>query len=345
MGQMQALVKITPQDTELQTLAIPSCGPEEVLVRVRAASLCGTDLHIYDWSPWAQGAGIRLPFIMGHECCGDVVEVGSGVKGYQAGDKVVAETHVPCGHCLQCLNGEQHICHNLRIYGVHMNGCFATYTVIPAVCVRKIPKAIDYEVGSVMEPLGTALRAAYETQVGGSNVVVLGCGPIGLFSVASSVTLGAAKVIATDISSIRLDIAARMGADATLNPQKEDVVKTVLDVTGGYGADVVIDASGSVEAIKESFKYLRKGGRVALIGLPGKSIELELGKEVVFKEAKIIGIHGRKMFETWRQMENLLAAGKLNIYPAITHILPLDEWKQGIGLALSGQACKVVYRP
>lgn len=345
MEQMRALVKTSPQDTELQLLNIPSCGPGEVLMRVRAAALCGTDLHVFEWNSWAQRAGIKFPFVMGHECCGDVVEVGSGVKDCRVGDKVVAETHIPCGHCLQCLNDEQHICHNLRLYGIHTNGCFATYTVVPAVCVRKIPNEITYEVGSIMEPLGVGLRSAYETEVAGRNVVVLGCGPIGLFSVASSVALGAAKVMAADISSTRLDIAARMGADKILNPQKEDVIKTVLDATGGYGADVVIDASGSVEAIKESFRYLRKGGHMALVGLPGKPIELELGADVVFKEAKIIGIHGRKMFKTWTQMENLLTAGKLNVYPAITHIMPLEHWKEGLELALSGQACKVVYQP
>lgn len=345
MQQMQALVKISPEHTELQQMPIPQPGDQEVLVRVKAAALCGTDLHIYDWNMWAQNAGIQLPFVMGHECCGDVVAVGKNVEGLQVGDKVVAETHIPCGKCYQCLNGEQHICNNMIIFGVHMNGCFAEYTIIPQVCTRKIPQEIAYEVGAIMEPLGTAFRSAFDTHVGGANVVVLGCGPIGLFAVASSVTLGAAKVIATDISPSRLKIAAKMGADVTLNPLQDNIIQTVLNLTNQYGADVVIDASGSVDAIKQSFKYLRKGGRVALIGLPNKPIELELGKDVVFKEAKIIGIHGRRMFETWTQMENLLAAGKLKVQPAITHVLPLSQWKKGIDLALSGEACKVIYQP
>lgn len=345
MDLMQALIKTAADKTELQRVPRPVPGPRDVLIRVRAAALCGTDLHIYEWNPWAQGAGINLPLVMGHECCGDVVEVGSGVEGIAVGDKVVGETHVPCGGCYQCLNGEQHICNNLKLFGIHMNGCFAEYAVIPAVCARKIPREIPYEVGAVMEPLGTAFRAAYETKVGGGNVVVLGCGPIGLFAVASAAILGAAKIIATDISASRLATASEMGADLTLDAREPGIVGTILDATGGYGADTIIDASGSVEALKQSFKFLRKGGQMALIGLPGKPIELELGKEVVFKEAKIIGIHGRKMFETWTQMENSLASGKLAVKPAITHVLPLSRWREGIDLAKSGQACKVIYHP
>ena len=345
MKQMQALIKTTPENAEIQTITIPDPGDTQVLIRVKAAALCGTDLHVYNWNSWAQNAGIQLPVVMGHECCGDVVAVGENVEGVQAGDKVVPETHIPCGRCYQCLNGEQHICHNLKLFSIHMNGCFAEYAVVPAICARKIPAEIPYQVGAVMEPLGTAFRSADETQVGGAVVVVLGCGPIGLFTVASAVALGAAKVIASDISPLRLEIASQMGADLALNPLNDDIVNTVLASTDQYGADVVIDASGSVAAIKQAFLCLRKGGRIALVGLPDKPLELELGREVVFKEAKVIGIHGRKMFETWTQMENLLAAGKLNVLPAITHVLPLAQWKEGIDLASDGKACKVVFEP
>ena len=345
MKQMQALIKTTPENAEIQTIPIPDPGKDQVLMRVKAAALCGTDLHVYHWNSWAQHAGIPLPMVMGHECCGDVVALGENVKEVQVGDKVVAETHIPCGNCYQCLNGEPHICRNLKIFGIHMDGCFAEYAVVPAVCARKIPVEIPYQVGAVMEPLGTALRSAHETEVAGAVVVVLGCGPIGLFTIASAVALGAATVIASDISSLRLDIASRMGADITLNPLNDDIVNTVLAATDQNGADVIIDASGNVAAIKQGFACLRKGGRVALIGLPDQPIELELGKEVVFKEAKIIGIHGRKMFNTWTRMENLLVSEKIDILPAITHTLPLSQWKEGIDLAISGEACKVIYEP
>jgi threonine 3-dehydrogenase len=179
----------------------------------------------------------------------------------------------------------------------------------------------------------------------GANLVVLGCGPIGLFAAAAAIAFGAAKVIATDISEDRLAIANQVGVTMALNPLKDDVPCIVLRETGGFGTDAVIEGSGSVEALKQSFKYLRKGGRMALIGLPGKPISLDLGPEVIFKEAKIIGIHGRKMFETWTQMENMLEAGKLNIEPIITHTLPLEKWREGVELATSGKGCKVLFVP
>ena len=196
-----------------------------------------------------------------------------------------------------------------------------------------------------MEPLGTAVRAASEMQLAGANVMVLGCGPIGLFAVAAAACMGAAKIFATDISPVRLEIAKTMGATQVLNPLAQDVAQIVLANTNNFGVDAVIEASGNVDALKGSFQYLRKGGRMALIGLPGKPIEIELGRDIVFKEAKIIGIHGRKMFETWTQMENLLASGKLDVAPVITHTLPLRQWQQGVELAKTGQACKVIFHP
>ena len=345
MSMMSAVVKKTADQAEFASMPIPKCGPGQVLIKVQSAALCGTDMHIFEWNAWARSVGIELPYIMGHECCGDVEAVGEGVTAVKVGDKVVGETHIPCGHCYQCMNGEQHICANLKMFGIHTNGCFAQYAVIPAVCARPIPREISCDIGAVMEPLGTAVRAASELLVAGANVMVLGCGPIGLFAVAAALSMGAAKIFATDISPARLEIAQIMGATQALNPLTQDVAQIVLAKTGNFGVDVVIEASGNVEALKDSFRYLRKGGRMALIGLPGKPIELELGREIVFKEAKIIGIHGRKMFETWTQMENMLAAGKLDVSPVITHKLPLNKWQQGVELAKNGEACKVIYHP
>ena len=345
MSMMSAVVKKNAEHAEFGLVPIPKCGPGQVLIKVQSAALCGTDMHIFEWNAWARSVGIELPYIMGHECCGDVVAVGEGVSAVKVGDKVAGETHIPCGHCYQCMNGERHICANLKMFGIHTNGCFAQYAVIPAVCARPIPREISCDIGAVMEPLGTAVRAASEMQVAGANVMVLGCGPIGLFAVAAALSMGAAKIFATDISPARLEIAQIMGATQALNPLTQDVAQIVLAKTGNFGVDVVIEASGNVEALKDSFRYLRKGGRMALIGLPGKPIELELGREIVFKEAKIIGIHGRKMFETWTQMENMLAAGKLDVSPVITHKLPLNKWQQGVELAKNGEACKVIYHP
>ncbi len=343
---MKAVVKRQPvQGLELSNVPVPRPGPGEVLVKVKATALCGTDIHIEEWSLWAQNAKLKLPLIVGHECSGEVVELGYGVQGLKIGDHVASETHIPCGHCLQCQIGEQHICANLKIFGVHTDGCFAEYAVIPAICARKIPESIPFQVGAVLEPLGTAFRTASEAGVQGKPIVVLGCGPIGLFAIGAAAMMGASKVIGIDISEFRLSGAKAMGATHVLNSRTDDVVKAVLDLTGGYGADAIIEASGSVEAIKTAFKYLRKGGRFGMIGLPTKPIELELGSDVVFKEAKVFGIHGRKMFETWRAMEEALASGKLDISPVLTHEIPLESYAEGIALAKSGQANKVIFVP
>lgn len=345
MKRMRALCKTAPDKTEIQQVPVPQPTADQVLLKVSSAALCGTDLHIYHWNAWARGAGIRLPLIMGHECCGKVVAVGENVSSLAVGDKVAVETHLPCGQCLQCRIGEQHICSNLKLFSIHTDGCFAEYTAVPGICARKIPEEISCQVGAVMEPLGTALRSVFESQVAGATVFVTGCGPIGLFAVASASALGASRILVSDVSAPRLKIAELMGAHRILDPNREDPVEAVLAETGGYGADVVIEASGSIPAIQQAFRCLRKGGRVALVGLPDRPLELEIGKEVVFKEAKIIGIHGRTMFDTWTRMENLLASGKLDVLPVITHVLPLDRWQEGFDLASSGTACKVIFEP
>lgn len=343
---MNAVVKPRPMPgLELADVPIPEPGQGEVLVKVRATALCGTDIHIEEWSLWAQNANLKMPLIIGHECSGEVIALGAGVLGLEIGDHVASETHIPCGHCLQCQIGEQHICANLKIFGVHRDGCFAEYAVIPAICARKIPKNIPFQVGAVLEPLGTAFRTAAECNVHGKTVVVLGCGPIGLFAVGAAAMMGASKVIGIDISGFRLSGAKSMGATHVLDSNSDDIVKAVLDLTDGYGADSIIEASGHVGAIKTAFKYLRKGGRFGMIGLPTKPIELELGSDIVFKEAKVFGIHGRKMFETWRGMEEALASGKLNVAPVLTHEMPLESYAEGIELARSGQANKVIFVP
>jgi len=330
---------------KLEEVEIPELGPEDVLVKVKATALCGTDLHIYEWSTWAQNAGIEPPRIMGHEFSGEIVEVGGTVVDLNPGDYVAGETHIPCGKCYQCKNGQQHICGNLKLFSIHTDGCFAEYTKIPAICARKIPASIPPKIGAVLEPLGTALRSCLEVKVAGKNVAVIGCGPIGLFAVACSRAMGAANIIATDVVNERLQLSEKVGADVSLNPTKGDITEEILKMTQGVGADVIIDASGSVEAIKQGFKYLRKGGEVALIGLPSEPIELNLGPDIVFKEAKIIGIHGREMFRTWTKMENMLDKGLLNIDPIISHSKPLSEFEEAFELIKTGKGCKVILDP
>ncbi|SET08178.1 L-threonine 3-dehydrogenase [Natronincola peptidivorans] len=343
---MLAVVKKSPGiGAQLEEIEIPQLGPKDVLVRVKATAICGTDLHIYDWNTWAENAGIHMPVVMGHEFSGEIVEVGSQVNDLNPGDYVAGETHIPCGKCYQCNNGQQHICGNLQIFGVHTDGCFAEYTKIPAICARKIPNTISPEIGAVLEPLGTAIRSTLDIEVSGKKIAVIGCGPIGLFAIASAKAMGASCIIAIDVMEERLKLSKEIGANIAINPKDIDVVNEVMEITNGVGVDGFIDASGSTQAINQGFKYLRKGGEVALIGLPSAPISLDLGPDVVFKEAKIIGIHGREMFQTWIRMENMLEEGLLNINPVITHTMPLAKFEDAIELLKAGIGNKIVLIP
>ncbi|HBD63757.1 MAG TPA: L-threonine 3-dehydrogenase [Clostridiales bacterium] len=329
----------------LKDVEKPVLNEGEVLVKVKAAAICGTDQHIYVWNTWAQNNNIKLPTILGHECSAEVVEVGPGVKGLKPGDYVACETHIPCGECYQCKNGEQHICGNLKLFGIHTNGCYAEYAKIPAICAVKIPESINPNVGAVLEPLGTAVRANVEVQSSGKNVAVIGCGPIGLMAVGAAKAFGAASIYAIDINDYRLGIAKEMGATEIINSSLDKAGEKLVELTNGVGVDAFIDASGNTAAILEGFRGLRKGGKVALIGLPSRPLEIDLGSQVVFKEATIIGIHGRRMFETWTTMSNLLDKGLLNIDPVITHVLKLEEFEKGFEIAQNGMGGKIILVP
>ena len=344
--EMKAIVKVAARPgTALQRVPIPEPGPNEVLIRVKATAVCGTDLHIAQWNAWAQGAGIRLPLVMGHEFSGEVVGTGSRVRTLVPGDYVAGETHIPCGECYQCRNGLQHICKNLTLFGIHRDGCFAEYTTIPALCAYKVPAAIPPRVAAMLEPLGTSLRAVLEMDVAGGSIVVIGCGPIGLFAVASAKALGASQIIGLDVQEERLALAKRLGCDLALNPRQEGAAGRILEATGGAGADSIVEASGNTVALEGAFKYLRKGGRVALIGLPSTPVRLDLGPDVVFKEATIIGIHGREMFRTWTRMLQLLETGRLDVSPVVTHEMPLDGYQEGLALLEAGKGSKVILVP
>jgi threonine 3-dehydrogenase len=248
---MRAIVKAAARPgVAMQRLPVPEPGPEEVLVRVKAAAVCGTDLHIAHWNAWAQGAGIRLPLVLGHEFSGEVVGIGSRVRALAPGDYVAGETHIPCGECYQCRNGLQHICKNLKLFGVHRDGCFAEYATIPALCAYKVPAAIPPRVAAMLEPLGTSLRAVLELDVSGGSVVVIGCGPIGLFAVASAKALGASRIIGLDVREERLALAKRLGCDITLNPRRPDTADQILEATEGVGADAIVEASGNAAALE-----------------------------------------------------------------------------------------------
>jgi threonine 3-dehydrogenase len=320
---------------------IPQIGPRDVLVQVKAASICGTDVHIYEWDAWAQSR-MKIPRIFGHEFAGEIVETGREVTGLSPGDFVAAETHITCGHCYQCLTGQGHICQNVQIIGVDRDGAFAEYIAIPASVAWKTGKEIDHSVASIQEPFGNAVHATYAGEIANKTVAVFGCGPIGLWAVGLAHMSGASSVFAVEPNNKRLDIATRMGADYTLNPREVDAVQRILEITDGLGVDVVLEMSGNPQAIRQGFKALRNGGRVSLLGLPSRMVELDLANDIIFKGATVQGISGRRIFDTWFRTRRILESGQLDLKQVITHTLPFDQLHEAMEIMKSGDCGKIV---
>src|SRR5436305_5942146 len=258
---------------DIRDVAIPKFGPTDVLVKVKVASVCGTDLHIYNWDQWAQGR-IHPPLIPGHEFCGHVAAVGSEVTTVKEGEFGSAEMHVACGKCFQCRTGEQHICQHVKIIGVDANGAFAEYVCIPETNIWKLDASIPEEYASILDPLGNAVHTVLAGEIAGRTIAITGCGPIGLFSIAVARACGATKVFAIEVNEHRRKIAQQMKADFVLDPSTEDAYGIVMDNTSGIGVDVVAEMAGRTDAIRLGFKVLRRGGRMSLLGIPSKPVEL-----------------------------------------------------------------------
>ncbi|MFH1454536.1 MAG: L-threonine 3-dehydrogenase [Armatimonadota bacterium] len=332
-GKMKAVVKTKPAaGAELIEVDIPKIKDDEVLVKVQATSICGTDVHIYNWNKWAEGRIKNIPQVLGHEFAGEVVEVGKNVKNIKVGDYISAETHIPCLMCKPCLTGQQHICSNLKILGVDCNGCFAEYAAVPEVVCWKNSKDIPPEFASVQEPLGNAVYTTLVEDVAGKSVVIIGEGPTGLFAAGVARIAGATDIFMVGKHPYRMDIAKKMGADHLLFLDKCDVVKEVMDKTDGIGADVVLEMAGSQQAIEDGFKMVRKGGRFSAFGLPGEPLKIDYSNGIVFKGVTVYGINGRLMYDTWFRVRNLLKSKRLDISPVVTHKLPLSEFKKGFDL-------------
>ncbi len=344
---MQALVKEKPgPGAALKEMPVPQAGPGELLVRVKATAICGTDVHIYEWTKYAQER-IKTPMVFGHEFAGEVVSVGAGVTSFRPGDHVAGETHIPCGHCEMCLTGREHICRDMKILGVHVPGIFSEFAVIPETIAWKLPEHVPYEAGAVYEPMGVAVHAVFAGDVAAKTVLVTGSGPIGLAAIGVAKALGAARVIATDRSPRRLELAREWGADETVDVSTggADVVSRVAELTGKEGVDVVIEASGAPPAIRDGFAALRRGGRVVLFGLPSDEVRLDLVNQVVYKEATIKGITGRVMWATWYQLTRLVDSGAVAPERLVTHRHPLSEYERAFEDAKGGQAAKVILYP
>ncbi|PYO43019.1 MAG: L-threonine 3-dehydrogenase [Gemmatimonadetes bacterium] len=338
---MQAIVKQKrAPGLTVTSVPKPSPGPGEVLIAVRHAGVCGTDVHIADWNAWAEGR-IKPPVVVGHEFAGEIVAVGDAVSELKSGQLVTAEGHIVCGHCLQCRTGNSHICRNTRIIGVDRDGAFAEYIAMPATNVLPLD-GIPTTVGAVMDPMGNAFHTVLSAEIPGSTVLVVGCGPIGCFAVGIARAAGAAKVIASDVNATRLELARRMGAHVTVNAATDDVVRAVLDETAGEGTDVVCEMSGVPSALHQAFAAVRMGGRVQLLGLPKGQVPIDFANEIIFKGITVYGVIGRKMYETWHQMRRYLSAGLLDPRPVITHQYPLAKIDEALAAIRSGNAGKII---
>jgi threonine 3-dehydrogenase len=342
---MKALRKMQPaRGLSYETASVPSIAPSDVLVRVRMASICGTDLHIYGWDRWSQGR-IKPPVTLGHEFCGVVERVGEEVTAVKAGDFVSAEMHVNCGHCHQCRLGEGHICQNLRIIGIDQDGAFAEFVRIPAANIWKLDPAIPEHYGAILDPLGNAVHTVLAGPIAGKTVLVTGCGPIGLMSIAVAKACGSSTVFATETNEQRRAMAKKMGADVVLNPAETDSVGRIKADTSGTGVDVLLEMSGNPAAIQQGFKSLRAGGRASLLGIPTESVPLDLVNDVIFKGATVQGIYGRRMYGTWVQMTALLKAGRLNLDPLFGERTSLEKFEDAFAMLQGGLAGKILLYP
>jgi threonine 3-dehydrogenase len=329
---------------QIEKVEVPSIGPTDVLVRVKATSICGTDLHIYGWDRWSQGR-IKPPVTLGHEFCGVVERAGEEVTAVKAGDFVSAEMHLNCGHCHQCRLGQAHICQNLRIIGIDIDGAFAEFVKIPATNIWKLDPAIPEHYGAILDPLGNAVHTVLAGAIAGQTVLVTGCGPIGLMSIALAKACGSSTVFATETNEHRRKLAKEMGANYVLNPLTEDPVKIILEATGGTGVDALLEMSGHPAAIQQGFKALRAGGRASLLGIPTENVPLDLVQDVIFKGATVQGIYGRRMYETWVQMSALLKAGRVNLEPLFGERMELENFEAAFAKLQSGLAGKILMYP
>ncbi len=342
---MRALVKTEAgPGMVVRDVPVPPCGPSDALIKVHHAGVCGTDLHIWEWDAWAS-ARLRPPVVIGHEFAGEIVELGAEARAeglLAVGDRVTAEGHIVCGHCLPCRTGDAHVCRRTRIIGVDRDGAFAEFITMPASNVMKLD-GIPTEIGAIMDPMGNAVHTVLEGgDVAGSAVLVLGCGPIGCFAVGVARAGGASLVIASDLNPTRLELARKMGAHVCLNPAEVDVVGRIRDLTGGEGVDLVCEMSGHPNGHQTAFSAARLAGRVNLLGTPSRTTEVNFARDVIFKGLTLYGVTGRRMYDTWQQMFRLLRAGQLDPRPVITHRFKLEQIAQAIQVIKDGQAGKVI---
>ena len=323
----------------LEDVPIPAVGVNDVLIKVRRTGICGTDLHIYHWDAWAQKT-IPVPLTIGHEFVGEIVEVGANVTDFFPGEIVSGEGHVVCGLCRNCLAGRRHLCKDTSGVGVNRPGAFAEFLSLPMTNVWHHRSGVDLDVAAIFDPFGNAVHTALSFPILGEDVLITGAGPIGIMAAAVARHAGARFVVVTDINEYRLDLARKMGATVALNVKHGtlDDVQAQLGMQEGF--DVGLEMSGTPAALQSMIGALCHGGKIAMLGIPNGSIDVDWNK-VVFNMLTIKGIYGREMYETWYKMSVMLQSG-LDITPVITHRFPVSGWEQGFEVMSSGQSGKVI---
>ncbi len=347
---MTAIRKMRPErGLDVVEVPIPEVGEDEVLVAVEATSICGTDLHIWNWDEWS-AQRIKPPLTLGHELAGTVVEVGKNVGHTKIGDYVSAESHITCGMCFQCRTGQAHMCPSTRILGIDLDGAFAEYVAVPEKVIWQNDRAkIPPEIATLQEPFGNAVFATMAHDLAGQSVAVMGCGPIGLFSISIARASGAARVLAVDLNQYRLGRATAMGAHEIFKPSPEsrsiDIADWVVEANEGFGVDIVLEMSGAASAIDAAFRGVRNGGRVTLFGIPSKPVSIDVAENMIFKNLTVLALNGRRIFDTWYRTRWLLENEVVDLRPLITKEMGLEEIDEALNTLAAGQACKIVLRP
>jgi threonine 3-dehydrogenase len=337
---MKALVKSRPEPgIWMEEIPEPGIGHNDVLIRVRKTAICGTDLHIYNWDAWAQKT-IPVPMAVGHEFCGEVVEVGSEVSGFRAGDRVSGEGHITCGYCRNCRAGRRHLCRNTVGIGVNRPGCFAEYLSLPAANAFKLTPAIGDDIAAILDPFGNATHTALSFNLVGEDVLITGAGPIGIMAAAIARFAGARHIVITDVNDYRLELARRMGASVALNVRRDSLDAAMKQLGMEEGFDVGFEMSGNPDALREMLRTMHHGGSIALLGIPPGETAIDWN-QVIFKGLVIKGVYGREMFETWYKMSSMLQSG-LDITPVITHHLPSHEFRQAFETLKHGESGKII---
>lgn len=337
---MKAIVKSHPtQGLWMEEIPIPKISDNEVLIKTRKASICGTDVHIYRWDAWAQ-KNVPVPLVIGHEFVGEIVEIGKLVKGLKVGDRVSGEGHLTCNQCPPCRKGNKHLCMNVRGVGYHSSGCFADYFKLPAENVFVIPPTVSDDVAAIFDPYGNATHTALSADLVGEDVLITGAGPIGMMAAAIARKAGARNVVITDLNDYRLNLAKKMGATTAVNISTTDLKEVMHSLGIDFGFTVGMEMSGSPQALNTLLETAQHGATISLLGIlpPGTAIDWDL---VIFRMFVIKGIYGREIFSTWYKMTHLLESG-LDLTPVITHHFPVADFEKGFAVMLSGQSGKVI---